>query len=105
MSDKRLPYRLGDRMPKLLRIPYYIILWATTVYALYRFTRWILESIQKLGTFVFDKRNYWTVILSIGILLLGSFLISQFWLGLDPAGKAVESIKAWIESVNKAWGN
>lgn len=101
MQNKRLPYRIADRLPLFLKIPYYIILWVTALYAIYRLLRFILESIQKTGAFIFDKRNYWTVVLSISILLLGSFLVSQFWLGLDPVGKTVQQIKEWSELINQ----
>lgn len=105
MTKKRLPYRIGGGLPKWLRIPYYILLWITAIYAIYRFTRWVLESIQKLGAFIFDTRNYWTVMLSIAVILIGSLIVSQFWLGLDPIGKTGAQIKTWLESITNLWGN
>lgn len=84
---RRLAYRIGDRLPKAIRIIYYILLAITLVYWLYRFIRMILDLIQKIGSFMFDKRNYYTFVICLLILCIGVLIASQFIFGLDPIGK------------------
>lgn len=96
---KRFAYRLADHLPKPLRIIYYIILWATAVYILYRFISWLLITIQQIGEFIFEKRNYWTAVWVVFIMAVGSILIAQFWYGLDPIGHTIR----WFENLIKGW--
>lgn len=98
-SPIRLAYRIGDKLPKWLKIIYYIILIITFIYIIYRFLEWILITIQKIGAFIFEPRNYWTAVMSIFILLIGSFILAQFVLGLDPWGDAINWFKQVIENV------
>ena len=84
---KRLAYRIGDKMPKAIRIIYYILLTITLVYWIYRLTTSILDLIQKIGSFLFEKRNYYTFVVCILILCVGIFIASQFIFNLDPIGK------------------
>jgi hypothetical protein len=99
LVSKRLAYRLADHLPKPLKIAYYIILWATAIYVLYRFLRWLLETIQEVGEFMFEKRNYWTTVWVIFVMAVGSILIAQFWYGLDPVGHTIR----WFENLIKGW--
>ena len=96
---KRFAYRLADYLPKPLRIAYYIILWATAVYILYRFAAWALNTFQQIGEFIFEKRNYWTAVWVVFIMAVGSILIAQFWYGLDPVGQTV----SWFENLIRGW--
>jgi len=96
----RVAYRIGAWLPKPLRVIYYIVLCLTLVYLLYRLLEWVLKTIQKIGYFLFDPRNYWTMILSIFTVLLCSFLLAQFALGLDPVGKVIE----WGQGLLTGWG-
>ena len=91
---KRLAYRIGDKMPKPIRVVYYVILAITLIYWLYRLTASILELIQKIGSFIFEKRNYYTFIVCILILCVGILLASQFIFNLDPFGKVAN----WLVS-------
>ena len=95
----RVAYRIGAWLPKPLRIIYYIVLCLTLVYLLYRLLEWVLTTIQKIGYFLFDPRNYWTMMLSIFTVLLCSFLLAQFVLGLDPVGKVLE----WGQGLLQGW--
>jgi TRAP-type C4-dicarboxylate transport system permease small subunit len=90
----RFAYRLGARLPKVLRIMYYIVLFMTFIYFIYRFFEWFLKTFQKIGAFAFDPRNYWAGVMAFGILLIGGFILAQFILGLDPVGKTID----WIEN-------
>lgn len=96
----RVAYRIGAWLPKPLRIIYYIVLYLTLVYLLYRLLEWVLKTVQKIGYFLFDPRNYWTMVLSIFTVLLCSFLLAQFILGLNPVGKVIE----WVQGLLASWG-
>lgn len=87
LAKKRFAYRLGDKLPKPIRVIYYIILTITLVYWLYRFIKLILDLIQKIGSFIFEKRNYYTFVVCLLILCVGVLIASQFIFGLDPIGK------------------
>lgn len=97
--SKRFAFRLGNRLPKVLRILYYIVLFMTMVYFIYRFFEWILVTFQKFGQWFFRPQNYWAAVMSIGILVFGSFILAQFVLGLDPWGTAVQRITEFIKSL------
>ena len=89
INKRRLAYRIGDKLPKPIRVIYYIILAITLVYWLYRFSKFILDLIQKIGSFAFEKRNYYTFIICLIILGIGILLASQFIFGLNPFGKSL----------------
>ncbi len=93
----RLIYKIGEHLPKWLRVIYYIIIAITFIYIVYRFLEWALKTLQKLGAFIFEPRNYWAAVMSVFIVLLGVFIAAQFILGLDPVGNTIE----WIEQVYK----
>ena len=97
--SKRFAYRLADHLPKPLKVIYYIILWATAIYILYRFLRGLLVGFQRAGEFIFEKRNYWTAVWVLFIMAVGSVLIAQFWYGLDPVGHAIR----WFENLVGGW--
>lgn len=87
IENKRLAYRLGDKLPKPIRIIYYILLTITLIYWLYRVITGLITLIQKIGSFLFEKRNYYTFVVCLLILAIGVFLASQFIFNLDPLGK------------------
>ena len=97
---RRFAYRVGDFLPRPLKIVYYIVLWATLLYVLFRIIEWTLVKIQVIGSFIFEKRNYWTSVWVLFILTVGSILIAQFWYGLDPFGNAyrwfIDSLKGLV---------
>lgn len=92
---QRLAYRIADRLPKPLKILYYIVVFATLIYLLYRFIEWLLKTVQKIGAFMFEPRNYWAAVMSVGILIIGAFILAQFVLGLDPVGNFIK----WIVNI------
>ena len=61
----------------------------------------ILCAIRVLGAFIFDKKNYWVFLCCVLILLVGSFLVAQFWLGLDPFGKFISFIQDKFNFIKK----
>lgn len=105
-KTKRVAYRIGNKMPKPIRVIYYILLTLTLIYWLYRFIAGVLTLIQKLGSFIFEKRNYYTFIVCLLILTVGILLASQFLFNLDPFGKACNwfvekwnNIRQWCAGV------
>lgn len=95
----RLIYKIGEHLPKWLRVIYYIIIVITFIYIVYRFLEWILVTIQKIGAFAFEPRNYWAAVMSVFILVIGAFLLAQFVLGLDPAGNFITWIKQTFDDI------
>lgn len=83
----------------MLRVLYYIVLFATFIYLIYRFIEWILVTIQKIGAFIFEPRNYWAAVLSIFILVIGAFIIAQFVLGLDPWGNFIKWVATTFKNI------
>lgn len=95
VTKKRFAFRVGDRLPKVLRILYYIVLFASFVYVIFRFFEWVLVNIQRFGEWFFRPQNYWAAVMSIFILLVGAFLIAQFVLGLDP----IDQVRDWLDAL------
>jgi len=83
---RRFAYRVGDWLPKPLKIVYYIILIISLIYILYRFIEWVLVTTQKVGEFIFRPQNYWASVIAMFTVLIGVFIAAQFFLGLDPLG-------------------
>ena len=100
---RRIAFRIGDRLPKVLKILYYIVLFMTFIYLIYRFLEWFLLTVQKIGAFIFEPRNYWAAVMSIAILLIGAFVLAQFILGLDPVGKTLEWMQNIIRSLETGY--
>lgn len=88
----RLPTRFISKLPLPLRIICYVIVYGTLVYLLFFMIYCALSIIQKVVSFLFDKRNYWTFVVCVLILLIGSLLIAQFVLGLNPFGKFIDYV-------------
>ncbi|MFH2116462.1 MAG: hypothetical protein ABII85_00270 [Bacillota bacterium] len=92
---KRFAYRVGDRLPKIIRILYYIVLFLSMIYFIYRFFEWFLKSFQKLGAFIFEPKMYWALVVCFFALIIGAFILAQFILGLDPVGHFTK----WLENL------
>ena len=65
----------------------------------------ILELIRRFVHFISDKRNWWTFVCCVFILLIGTFVVAQFVLGLDPIGKFITSVNNMIENIRNIIGN
>lgn len=65
----------------------------------------ILELIRRFVHFVSDKRNWWTFVCCVFILLIGTFIVAQFVLGLDPLGKFITSVNNMIDNIRNSIGN
>lgn len=86
--------RIGNRLPKWLRIIYNIVIFASLIYILIWLIAKLLIAIQKIGYTIFSPNFYWPIVTSLFILLIGAFLLAQFVFGLDPIG----NLSYWIES-------
>ena len=64
----------------------------------------LLDLMRRFLHFVSDKKNWWTFVCCVGILLIGTFIVAQFVLGLDPMGKFINSIKETIDNIRNAIG-
>ena len=64
----------------------------------------LLDLMRRFLHFVSDKKNWWTFVCCVGILLIGTFIVAQFVLGLDPFGKLINSIKEMIDNIRNAIG-
>ena len=81
-----------DKFPRWLKIVLFIVSVITMVYWVCFMTYKILCAIRVIGAFVFEKRNYWTFLCCILILVLGGLLLAQYYFKLDPFGKIVEQV-------------
>lgn len=97
-------YRLirNSNMPTAIKWILYILLAITMIYLIIILTYKILEYTRRFMSFVSEKRNWWTFVCCILILLIGTFIVAQFVLGLDPFGKFINSI---IEKINEIKNN
>lgn len=80
----------NSNLPKWLKILIYIAITITLVYWLGLLVYEFLEALRKLLHWTSEQRNWWTFLTCIFILGIGSLLIAQFALGLDPFGKIVK---------------
>ena len=64
----------------------------------------MLDLMRRFLHFVSDKKNWWTFVGCVCILLIGTFIVAQFVLGLDPFGKFINSIKEMIDNIRNAIG-
>ena len=88
---------LFSRLPKWLQVILIVISIITVVYWLGFVVYKVLSAIRCIGAFIFEKRNYWTFLCCILILLVGTFIVAQFVLGLDPWGNFTN----WVtDSIN-----
>ena len=98
---QRLAFLIGSKLPRPLKILYYIVLFGTLIYLLYRLLEWAFKTIRVIGEFIFKPQNYWAVVLCLFVLLIGSFLLAQFALGLDPIGHMIDWFKSILEQLRK----
>lgn len=74
-------------LPKWIRSVLIVISIVTVVYWIFFLIYITLNTIRKIGAFIFETRNYWTFLCCILILGVGALLLAQFYFGLDPFGK------------------
>ena len=100
-------YRIisNSNIPKVIKWILYVLLAITMIYWIIILSYRILEIIRRTVHFVSEKRNWWTFVCCIFILLIGTFIVAQFWLGLDPMGKFINSIKEMIDNIRNSIGN
>ena len=105
-GEKEDMYRLiwNSNIPKVIKWILYILLAVTMIYWIIILSYKILEYIRRFLHFISDKRNWWTFVCCIIILLVGTFIVAQFWLDLDPLGKIIIMVKDMIENVRNSIG-
>lgn len=100
-------YRLinNSKIPRIIKWLLYILLTITMIYWIIMLVYKILELIRRFVHFVSDKRNWWTFVCCVFILLIGTFIVAQFVLGLDPLGKFIISVNEMINNIRNSIGN
>lgn len=81
-----------SNMPKFLKILIEVLLTLTCVYWIGVLIYKILEGLRIFMHWTSDKRNWWTFLMCVAILVVGGLIIAQFFLGLDPFGKMWQGI-------------
>lgn len=90
-----------SNFPRWLKIVLLIVSIITIIYWVGFMTYKILCGIRVIGAFVFEKRNYWTFLSCILLLLIGSLIMAQCVLGLNPIGIATEYILEKWQSIKE----
>lgn len=100
-------YRLinNSKIPRIIKWLLYILLTITMIYWIIMLVYKILELIRRFVHFVSDKRNWWTFVGCVIILLIGTFVVAQFVLELDPLGKFITSVNNMIDNIRNSIGN
>lgn len=98
-------YLNEKNLPKWLKYLLYVVLTLTLVYWLGILIYKILEAFRKFLHWASEKRNYWTFLFSVFIVLLGSLIMAQCVLGLDPLGKLANYIVEMWENIKNSIGN
>ena len=102
--DEILKKHWYSNFPRWLKIVLLIASIITVIYWLGVMIYKILCAIRVMGAFIFEKRNYWTFICCVAILLIGSLIMAQGLLGLDPIGKALNYLSAQLEVLREYIG-
>lgn len=90
-----------SKLPRWFRILLLVVSIITMVYWVALITYKMLCAIRVIGAFIFEKRNYWTFLFCIAILIFGTLLVAQLFLGLDPVGKIWEYILNQYEQLKE----
>ena len=95
-----------SKLPKWLKIILLTLSIVTVVYWLGFVIYKILEAVRIIFAYIFEKRNYWTFLICVLILIVGSLLIAQFYFNLDPFGKMANwfiakwnELREWLSNI------
>ena len=94
-----------DKLPKWLKVVLLIVSIITMFYWLGFMIYKILCGIRIIGAFIFEKRNYWTFLCCLLILVIGGLLLAQYYFNLDPFGAIVAYFNGLIERLREYLGN
>lgn len=99
-------YRLiwKSKIPRIIKWLLYVLLTITIIYWIIIMAYKLLDLMRRFLHFVSDKKNWWTFVCCVCILLIGTFIVAQFVLGLDPMGKFINSIKEMIDNIRNSIG-
>ena len=100
-------YRLiwKSKIPRIIKWLLYVLLTITIIYWIIIMTYKLLDLMRRFLHFVSDKKNWWTFVCCVCILLIGTFIVAQFVLGLDPLGKFITSVNETINNIRNSIGN
>lgn len=89
------------KLPKWLKILVYLLLTITIIYWLGVFIIKFLEFTRIIIHWTTEKRNWWTFLVCILLILIGSLIMAQGVLGLDPIGRFKEILFDKWESIKE----
>lgn len=95
----------NSNIPKVIKALLYILLIVTLVYLIIITLYKILNLLRIFLHWATDEHNWWTFVTCVIILLIGSLLIAQFVLGLDPFGNFFRNIVDKFDSFRTWLGN
>ena len=100
-------YRLinNSKMPRFIKWILYVLLTLTCIYWIGVMVYKILCAIRVIGAFIFEKRNYWTFLCCLLILVIGGLLLAQYYFNLDPFGAIVAYFNGLIDRLREYLGN
>lgn len=94
-------YRMvsNSKLPRVLKVLIYALLTITCVYWLGMMIYKILETIRIFINWTSTRRNWWTFLMCILIVVVGGIIVAQFFLGLNPIGNFLEQMKNWWQEI------
>ena len=94
---------LFNKLPKWLRVVLIFVSIITLVYWIGFIIYKLLSAVRVIGAFIFESRNYWTFLCCILILVVGSLLVAQFFLELNPFGEITEWGRSQITNLRDSF--
>lgn len=85
----------SERVPSWLKWVLLIVTIITLVYWVLWLVFQILKYLRIFLHWATEERNYWTFIVCILIVVVGSLIAAQFFLELDPFGKLADELKKY----------
>lgn len=87
--------------PKWLKVILYALLTITCIYWVLLGAYKLLNMIRIILHWATHPSNFWTFVICILILVVGSLLVAQFFFNLDPFGKFID----WLVSLWNGFRN
>lgn len=95
-----------SNMPKWLKWLLYIVITITCIYWLGIMLYKLLEILRKFLHWCSEKRNWWTFLMCVFIVVIGSLIVAQCFLKLNPFGNFANwivskwnSFRNWLGSI------
>ncbi len=89
---------LFSRLPKWLRVTLFILSVVTVVFWATKLFYKVWGAIGTFLHFLTEKRNWWTYTFCIVLIIVGSLIVAQFFLELNPFGKAWNGVTEYVNN-------